>query len=417
MEVSNYFNVFKARMTADGSNYKEQIESIAQRNFDQYLAETPTSVDILYDNEQYKVSIVENKQDESRLSKQMLSSLRNYFPIGSLIYWRYFEPLDCPENFWIVWKIQQNSLQDHTVSYISRCNHKLKWIDQSGVRHEQYVYEFSSKENMIRATFKSRVQEIIASEPNKFMEIIMPFTKDIKREQRFIVDGEGWYVIEFDSSSVDGITYITLGEDKKDLQQDLLLDKGDMEDLANYKDENKFYIDVIEQNPIIGKNDTYTIKPHYYEEGNLITDIKFNFYINNNFLYNGYEYEQAYEENTDVIVKLANNENIQYIVHIEIDESDEPHGKIIFKIIGDDKIKWGQTAIYSVELEQYGLIGQSYNFVFSVNDESLATVENEDGIAYVKANNKRKNGNITLIAESESDDISIEKIISIVSLW
>ena len=254
METSKYFDVFKARMTADGTTYKQQIEAVAQRNFDRYLAETPTSVDILFEGEDYKVAIVENKQDESRLSKQMLSSLRNYFPIGSLVYWKYYEPLDCPENFWIVWKIQQNSLQDHTVSYISRCNHKLKWIDSYGVRHEQYVYEFSSKENMIRATFKSRVQEIIASEPNKFMEIIMPFTKDIKREQRFIVDGEGWYVIEFDSSSVEGITYITLGEDKKDLQQDLLIDKGDSEDLANYKDENKFYIQTIQENPIVEMN-------------------------------------------------------------------------------------------------------------------------------------------------------------------
>ena len=232
MTISSYFNVFKERMTADGFNYKEQIENLARRNFDNYIAETPTSVKVLYEGNEYKVAIVENRQDEFRLSKQMLSSIKDYFPIGALIYWKYFNPIDCPENFWIVWKQQQNSIKDHYVSYISRCNHKLKWIDDYGVRHEQYVYEFSSKENMIRATFKSRVQEIIASEPNKFMEIIMPFTKDIKREQRFIVDGEAWYVIEFDSSSVDGITYITLGEDKKDLQNDLLLAKGDEEDLA-----------------------------------------------------------------------------------------------------------------------------------------------------------------------------------------
>ena len=211
--TSEYYNTFVSRMTYDGFNYKEQIENLARRNFDNYLEETPTAVKIVYDYNEYTVAIIENKQDEFRLSKQMLSSVKDYFPIGALIYWEYYTPLDCPENFWIVWKQQQNSIQDHYVNYISRCNHKLKWIDDNGVRHEQYVYEFSSKENMIRATFKSRVQEIIASEPNKFMEIIMPFTEDIKREQRFIVDGEAWYVIEFDSSSVDGITYITLGED------------------------------------------------------------------------------------------------------------------------------------------------------------------------------------------------------------
>ena len=413
METSEYFNVFKARMTADGTNYKDQIEHIAQRSFDRYLEETPTSVDIIYDAEQYKVAIVENKQDESRLSKQMYSSLRNYFPIGSLIYWKYYEPIDCPENYWIVWKIQQNSLQDHTVSYISRCNHKLKWIDQHGVRHEQYVYEFSSKENMIRATFKSRVQEIIASEPNKFMEIIMPFTKDIKREQRFIVDGEGWYVIEFDSSSVDGITYITLGEDKKDLQQDLLIDQGDKEDLANYKDENKFYINLLESNPIVEKNTSYIIKPYYYEQGNLIQNASFNFYINDALVGSGYTYEQIYEEDTEVVIKLANKEEINYVLYITVDENS--HDEINYIIVGDDKIKWGKTEAYSIEFEQYGVISVSNTFNFSISDDTLATVEVEDGVAYVKANDKRKTGNVILTAQFE--DIFIEKTISIVSLW
>ena len=413
METSKYYDVFKARMTADGTTYKQQIEAVAQRNFDRYLAETPTSVDILFEGEDYKVAIVENKQDESRLSKQMLSSLKDYFPIGSLIYWKYYEPLDCPENFWIVWKIQQNSLQDHTVSYISRCNHKLKWIDKYGVRHEQYVYEFSSKENMIRATFKSRVQEIIASEPNKFMEIIMPFTKDIKREQRFIVDGEGWYVIEFDSSSVEGITYITLGEDKKDLQQDLLIDKGDSEDLANYKDENKFYIQTIQENPIVEMNTSYIIKPYYYEEGNLIYNAIFNFYINDVLIGSGSEYEQIYEEDTDIVIKLASKEEITYTMHITVE--DTPQEEAIYEIIGDNNIKWGKTAIYSVEKQQYGIIESIMNVSYSLSDNTLATLETDDGIAYIKANNKRKVGKITLIAET--DNISIEKIISITSLW
>ena len=413
METSKYFDVFKARMTADGTTYKQQIEAVAQRNFDRYLAETPTSVDILFEGEDYKVAIVENKQDESRLSKQMLSSLKDYFPIGSLVYWKYYEPLDCPENFWIVWKIQQNSLQDHTVSYISRCNHKLKWIDSYGVRHEQYVYEFSSKENMIRATFKSRVQEIIASEPNKFMEIIMPFTKDIKREQRFIVDGEGWYVIEFDSSSVEGITYITLGEDKKDLQQDLLIDKGDSEDLANYKDENKFYIQTIQENPIVEMNTSYIIKPYYYEQGNLIYNVTFNFYINDTLVGSGSEYEQIYEEDTDIVIKLASKEEIVYTVHITVE--DTPQEEAIYEIIGDNNIKWGKTAIYSVEKQQYGIIESITNVSYSLSDNTLATLETDDGIAYIKANNKRKVGKITLIAET--DNISIEKIISITSLW
>ena len=412
MTISSYFNVFKERMTADGFNYKEQIENLARRNFDNYIAETPTSVKVLYEGNEYKVAIVENRQDEFRLSKQMLSSIKDYFPIGALIYWKYFNPIDCPENFWIVWKQQQNSIKDHYVSYISRCNHKLKWIDDYGVRHEQYVYEFSSKENMIRATFKSRVQEIIASEPNKFMEIIMPFTKDIKREQRFIVDGEAWYVIEFDSSSVDGITYITLGEDKKDLQNDLLLAKGDEEDLAEYKEENKFYISIMEENPIVERYTSYIIKPYYYEKGNLVSE-KFKFYIDNVLIEEGTSFEQNYSEDTDVLVVLSKKEEIATKVHITV--TDDEVDNTIYNLIGDSNIKWGKTSIYTVECETLGMIDTIQDVLYEIDNEELATMEVENNVCYITANNKRKVGKITLSAIG--DNFSIEKIINITSLW
>ena len=411
--MNDYYTTFLARMTADGYTYKQQIEKLVQKNFDRYLQETPTAVDIIYNGDFYKVAIVENKQDEYRLSKQMLSSINDDFPIGALVYWRDFEPKDCPENYWIVWKKQQNSIKDHNVNYISRCNHKLKWIDNYGVRHEQYVYEFSSKENMIRATFKSRVQEIIASEPNKFMEIIMPFTKDIKREQRFIVDGEAWYVIEFDSSSVDGITYITLGEDKKDLQNDLLIEQGQTEDLADYKKEDKFYIFINNVNPTIEKNTSYTIKPYYYKENVLVDDAIFNFYSYGRLIGTGTSYEQLYEKDVIITVKLKEKEEIQSEVNILV--SDEPVEDIRYFILGDNSIRWSRTAIFSVVIEQYGNDDMARNVAYTINNDTLAKLEVEDDIAYITANDKRKSGKITLTATGQN--FSIEKEIQIISLW
>ena len=410
--MSEYYEVYKQRLSADGFSYKEQIQNLARKNFDRYLTETPTAITINYNGEDYRVAIVENKQDEFRLSKQMLSSIYDYIPIGGLIYWEYYNPKDCPENFWIVWKRQQNSIQDHNVSYISRCNHKLKWIDDYGVRHEQYVYEFSSKENMIRATFKSRVQEIIASEPNKFMEIIMPFTKDIKREQRFIVDGEAWYVIEFDSSSVDGITYITLGEDRKDLQNDLLLEHGDNEDLADYKKENKFYISIADNNPVVERYTSYMIKPYYYEDGNLVNE-KFKFYIDDVLVCEDTYYEDNFSEDTIVKIVLSKKEEISTVVNITI--TDEEVNNSIYTLIGDTNIKWGKTSAYNVECETLGMIEVVNEVLYEIDNEELATIEIENNICYITANNERKTGQIVLSAVG--DNFSIEKIISITSLW
>ena len=415
--MSEYFKIFQKRLSSDGFSYKEQIQNLARKNFDNYISETPTSVVIQYENENYKVAIVENKQDEYRLSKQMLSSIYDYFPIGSLIYWEFFDPKEAPENYWIVWRIQQNSIQDHNVSYISRCNHKLKWIDEHGVRHEQYVYEFSSKENMIRATFKSRVQEIIASEPNKFMEIIMPFTKDIKREQRFIVDGEAWYVIEFDSSSVDGITYITLGEDKKDLQQDLLIDQGDSEDLANYDNEGRNYISFIDYSPIIETYTNYLIQPFYIENGIIIYNKEFEFYINNKKVYEGENYSIYCEEKEkNIVVKLKENNSI--FSSIKIIPDDSLYENPISKIIGDNKIKWGNSCFYDIEYI-YGenLYIDTENQISVLNNsKNLVEVEYLNDGVMITANNKRKTGRIILRALDLYGNI-IQKVVEIESLW
>lgn len=413
-----YYDVFKKRMTADGSTYKEQVQSLSRKNFSNYLKETPTAETVLVDGFPFHVAIVENKQDEYRLSKQMLSAIDDYFAVGTLVNWNRFSPADSPENFWIVWKQQQNSIQDYYLNYISRCNHKLKWIDEHGVRYEQYVYEFSSKETMIRATFKSRVQEIIASEPNKFMEIIMPYTDKIKREQRFIIDGEAWYVIEFDSSSVRGITYITLGEDKKDYQNDKLIVNGDDEDLANAVDENKNVIKVVNEAPLVEKNTNYIITPTYYKEGMYIPNVQYLFTVDHIKQYTGTYYEQLYDKDTEITIQLANNPDIRTTIIVKVQE--EPVEDYVYVIHGNNTIKWGRTAEYTVQKEYCGVTQNCANADYVLTNDELATLTVEDGVCYIKANSSRKTGSVTLTAiipKEEGEQDTVSKVIQIVSLW
>jgi len=241
----------------------------------------------------------------------------------------------------------------------------------------------------------------------------MPFTEDIKREQRFIVDGEAWYVIEFDSSSVDGITYITLGEDKKDLQNDLLIKQGKEEDLADYKNENKFYISVINTSPLIEKDTSYTIMPYYYKDGILVDNAVFNFYIEQVLVGTGTSYEQSYNSNTRVTIKLKEKEEIQ--LEMDIYVSDSSVEDIDYKIVGDNIIKWGKTAIFSVISEQYGIINNIHNVNYVISNSELASLDVDEGVAYITGNNKRKSGTIILTALGQ--DFSIEKEIKITSLW
>ena len=48
---------------------------------------------------------------------------------------------------------------------------------------------------------------------NKYAEILLPF-QPIERLTKFIVEKEAWYLVELDKSSVKGVMYLSLTEDK-----------------------------------------------------------------------------------------------------------------------------------------------------------------------------------------------------------
>jgi len=68
---------------------------------------------------------------------------------------------------------------------------------------------------------------LISPQPNKFAEIIMPRPQltgtdidELMRGITFIIENEGWVVIECDWTSVEGIVYMSLTESKVNYQYD-----------------------------------------------------------------------------------------------------------------------------------------------------------------------------------------------------
>ena len=166
-------------------------------------------------------------------------------------------------------------------------------------------------------------------------------------------------------------------------------------------------------NPTIEKNTSYTIKPYYYKESVLVTDAVFNFYSYGRLIGTGTSYEQLYEKDVIITVKLKEKEEIQSEVNILV--SDEPVDDRRYFILGDNSIRWSRTAIFSVVIEQYGNDSVAENVTYTISDDTLAKLEVEDNIAYITANDKRKSGKITLTAIGQN--FSVEKEIQIISLW
>ena len=71
-------------------------------------------------------------------------------------------------------------------------------------------------------------------QPNKYAEFLLP-KQPIDRLTKFIVEEEGWYLVELDKSSVPGIMYLSATEDKINfINDDLENEIGDADKLAKY---------------------------------------------------------------------------------------------------------------------------------------------------------------------------------------
>jgi hypothetical protein len=122
---------------------------------------------------------------------------------------------------------------------IIKCNYLIKWIDAKGYLRKSWAYVLSSVDSKIKGNFRTW-HNLITPQPNKYAEIIMPRPEDvyaeiektINRGTNFIIEDEGWKMVEADFTSVEGIMYMSLTENKVNLQyDDLNVDVADIDKL------------------------------------------------------------------------------------------------------------------------------------------------------------------------------------------
>ena len=104
----------------------------------------------------------------------------------------------------------------------------MKWIDFNGYLRKSWAYAVSTVDSKVKSNFRMW-HSLISPQPNKFAEVIMPRpifeenSEDLDRLMRgitFIIENEGWQVIECDWTSVEGIAYMSLTESKVNYEYD-----------------------------------------------------------------------------------------------------------------------------------------------------------------------------------------------------
>lgn len=222
----NYLDVYFSRVNHFGETIQERMKNSGIVAFEQWMAQSPFTVrDLSVERGLYFSGIIQTNKDKEE-KKIMYLYVSNDIPIvvGDILTWR--QDNGAVEK-WLLLQKEHKVHEQYQTFQIIKCNYNLKWLDAEGYLHQSWAYAVSSVDSKIKGNFRMW-HNLISPQPNKFAEIIMPRpelttktdTEELMRGITFIIENEGWIVIECDWTSVAGIVYMSLTESKVNYQYD-----------------------------------------------------------------------------------------------------------------------------------------------------------------------------------------------------
>ena len=400
----NYLDVYFSRVNYFGETQAERIYNSGIVAFEKWMAQSPFTVtDLSVERGLYFSGIIQtNKDKEEKKIMYLYVALDIPIRVGDILTWRQDNGVI---EKWLLLQKEHKVHETYQTFQIIKCNYKLKWIDANGYLHRQWAYAVSSVDSKVKGNFRMW-HSLISPQPNKYAEIIMPRPKlegtdveELMRGINFIINDEGWVVIECDWTSVEGIVYMSLTESKVNYQYDDT--KVEVADL----DRLKF--------PIL--QPLYTVGDYIVPEFEAQT-------------WNEWEVELV-PSNTDFVsldeasghwraiapgkvtftMKLRNNNAVTHEFEVLINE---PNVEFSAYIEGDDDIKLDRQKPYKLTGTKE-ILGE---VTYSLEPTVLATIVSiKDNECIIRANAKNKLGDIILNAEY--DGVTYTKTIKIAPLW
>ena len=223
----NYLDVYFSRVNYFGETQAERIYNSGIVAFEKWMAQSPFTVtDLSVERGLYFSGIIQTNKDKEE-KKIMYLYVANDIPIvvGDILTWR--QDNGATEK-WLLLQKEHKVHEQYQTFQIIKCNYELKWIDFNGYLRKSWAYAVSSVDSKVKSNFRMW-HSLISPQPNKFAEVIMPRpifndpSEDMDRLMRgitFIIENEGWTIIECDWTSVEGIAYMSLTESKVNYQYD-----------------------------------------------------------------------------------------------------------------------------------------------------------------------------------------------------
>ena len=397
----HYLDAYFARINHLGETAAERIRQGGINSFEKWKDESPHTVrNLSVERGIYFDGIILTSKDRQE-KKVMFLNVSNDIPllIGDIMNWE--NDLGVEEK-WLIFQEEKKVNGTYRTFWIVKCNYLFKWIDRLGHLQQSWGYIVSSVDSKIKGNFRTW-NSLITPQPNKYAEILMP-RYPIDRATNFIVEEESWTVVEYDHTSVPGVIYLSLTENKiNSIYDDVENNIADTDKLAKYD----LSVPQEVQNFAIGDtiNPSFTLtkngKPFDAEVQLLPTDKSIARIIDG-------ELKAVGSGETQIVVQLKDFPTIFTIINIVVNEAEPVFSAYIE---GSSTIKLDRTEIYT--LKATGEITGPVHFSINTNLANIVISNNVS--CQIQANHKNILGKFILTAAY--NNVEYTKEISVVPLW
>lgn len=403
----NYLDTYWYRVTRMGSTHKEREMNASILDFEKYLVEHPSSENVVIAGKNELVSIISNRQDENKMTKQVLTKLTTPLVPGAIMEWRGVK--------WIAYFREKNPNEAYYSNLVVQCNNIIKWINQFGVVKESPCYVVGNMISSIKGNFRTW-NGMITPQPNQFLDMIIPLNTEITINKKFIISGRAWIVIDYDITSVPGVMYVSLTEDKIDR-----IDDNDILGIAEYDGLNSYTIETVENNIEVVLNTDYLLFPKIRYNGELVETATLQYKIVDELtalatiINGGVKISGLRLGATSITISLVQEPTV--VLQLPIVVVAASTESIKYVISGPDFLKLGTTGNYVLyEATNTEIVLPITTFTFDKNGYLTGSIA--DGVLTLKANTQGITGAVLLtITTVERPDITVTKTISIKSLW
>lgn len=218
----SYLDLYRARAFAMGTSQKERIENNLELDFESLVRRGADKINFSYKEKKYEGALIQptKTQSETKIIFSLLGRKTELMPEGAII--NYYDETFKKDRKWIVLNAETKSYYGYIKYKILELNYVLKYININGEEKTlpaHIVGASDSQRSQISEYFKTTFSSLVQL-PDKHLALVIPATKDLKPDTKFIIGDEVWRYIDSDKISVPGVYYAVFYKTQRDIEND-----------------------------------------------------------------------------------------------------------------------------------------------------------------------------------------------------